>query len=77
MASDHNKRKQHNEPMRTKKQIHVTSAKRGKTRATILVLHLIGRLSFFKPIIERSKVKNRSISLEVEKVKNTLIDTTY
>ena len=46
--ANHSKGKQHNEPMRTQKQIHVTGAKRGEMRVTVtksrlvLVLHPIG-----------------------------------
>ena len=32
--ANHSKRKQHKEPMKTRMQIHVTGAKRGKTRVT-------------------------------------------
>ena len=46
--ANHNKLKQQNEPMSNEnsKQMHVTGAKRGKTRTTksrfLLILHLIG-----------------------------------
>ena len=69
--TNHNTRKQrkHNEPIWTQKQIHVASAKRGKTRATksrlVLILHLIEEYwdgaSFFKrAVTDRGIKQNQS-----------------
>ena len=67
--TNHNKREQQNLPMRTgqnSKQMHVTGAKRGKTRATksrlVLVLHLIGWVGGARFLNQLQSVVKRSNS---------------